>query len=82
MTTPDTTVLIRGFLVTPRSREHWKARYESKGFTVHTPGYPGFDVEGRPHLMVAGVGWEEIADRALEWALAHADTTTPSTVEA
>ena len=24
--------------------------------------------EGRPHLMVAGPGWEEIADRALEWA--------------
>jgi hypothetical protein len=27
--------------------------------------------EGRPHLMVAGQGWEEIADHALEWALAH-----------
>ena len=25
--------------------------------------------DGRPHLMVAGTGWEEIADRALEWAL-------------
>ena len=25
--------------------------------------------------MVAGAGWEEIADRALEWALAHAAWT-------
>ncbi len=42
---PDTIVLIHGFWVTPRSWEHWKAHYESKGFTVHTPGYPGFEVE-------------------------------------
>ncbi len=33
--------------------------------------------DGRPHLMVAGDGWEEIADRALEWALANA-AWTPS----
>ncbi len=32
--------------------------------------------EGRPHLMVAGTGWEEIADRALEWAVAHAGWTS------
>ena len=25
--------------------------------------------DGRPHLMVAGAGWEEIADRALDWAV-------------
>jgi pimeloyl-ACP methyl ester carboxylesterase len=42
---PDTIVLIHGFWVTPRSWEHWKARYESQGFTVHTPAYPGFEVE-------------------------------------
>jgi hypothetical protein len=34
--------------------------------------------EGRPHLMVAGPGWEEIADRALEWAQAHASWTPAS----
>jgi hypothetical protein len=34
--------------------------------------------EGRPHLMVAGPGWEEIADRALEWALAHSGVAGPS----
>ena len=45
MTTPDTIVLIHGFWVTPRSWEHWKSRYEAKGFTVHTPAYPGFEVE-------------------------------------
>ena len=44
-TTPDTIVLIHGFWVTPRSWEHWKTRYEAKGFTVHTPAYPGFEVE-------------------------------------
>ena len=44
-TPPDTIVLIHGFWVTPRSWEHWKSRYEEKGFTVLTPGYPGFEVE-------------------------------------
>jgi pimeloyl-ACP methyl ester carboxylesterase len=42
---PDTIVLIHGFWVTPRSWEHWKARYEAKGYTVLTPSYPGFEVE-------------------------------------
>jgi pimeloyl-ACP methyl ester carboxylesterase len=27
--------------------------------------------EGRPHLMPAEKGWEEIADYALEWAISH-----------
>jgi pimeloyl-ACP methyl ester carboxylesterase len=44
-TAPDTIVLIHGFWVTPRSWENWAAHYESKGFQVLTPGYPGFDVE-------------------------------------
>jgi len=44
-TTPDTIVLIHGFWVTPRSWEHWKTYYESKGYTVLTPAYPGFEVE-------------------------------------
>src|SRR4026207_672796 len=45
MTTPDTIVLIHGFWVTPRSWEDWKARYESAGYRVLTPAYPGFEVE-------------------------------------
>jgi pimeloyl-ACP methyl ester carboxylesterase len=40
-----TIVLIHGFWVTPRSWEHWKARYESKGHRVLTPAYPGFEAE-------------------------------------
>jgi len=42
---PTTIVLIHGFWVTPRSWEHWKERYEAKGYTVLTPAYPGFEVE-------------------------------------
>lgn len=42
---PDTIVLVHGFWVTPRSWEDWKARYEAQGYTVHTPAYPGFEVE-------------------------------------
>jgi pimeloyl-ACP methyl ester carboxylesterase len=44
-THPDTIVLIHGFWVTPRSWEQWKDRYESKGYRVLTPAYPGFEVE-------------------------------------
>src|SRR5919112_6364619 len=42
---PDTIVLVHGFWVTPRSWEHWIAHYESKGYRVLAPAYPGFDVE-------------------------------------
>jgi alpha-beta hydrolase superfamily lysophospholipase len=45
MTAPDTIVLIHGFWVTPRSWEKWVEHYESKGFRVLAPGYPGFEVE-------------------------------------
>ncbi|GAA3637817.1 alpha/beta fold hydrolase [Microbacterium awajiense] len=42
---PDTIVLIHGLWVTPRSWEEWKARYESQGYRVITPGYPGLEIE-------------------------------------
>lgn len=95
-TPPTTIVLVHGFWVTPRSREHWIDRYQQQGFTVLAPPYPGFEVEveslradtspiealtvpaiieqyeGRSHLMPAEEGWEEIADRAVAWALEHA----------
>jgi pimeloyl-ACP methyl ester carboxylesterase len=45
MHAPDTIVLVHGFWVTPRSWEHWIARYEAKGFRVLAPAYPGFEVE-------------------------------------
>jgi pimeloyl-ACP methyl ester carboxylesterase len=45
VTAPDTIVLIHGFWVTPRSWENWKTHYESRGFRVLTPTYPGFEGE-------------------------------------
>jgi pimeloyl-ACP methyl ester carboxylesterase len=42
---PDTIVLVHGFWVTPRSWEDWIARYESQGYRVIAPAYPGFEVE-------------------------------------
>jgi pimeloyl-ACP methyl ester carboxylesterase len=44
-TAPDTIVLIHGFWVTSRSWEHWITHYESKGYRVLAPTYPGFEVE-------------------------------------
>jgi pimeloyl-ACP methyl ester carboxylesterase len=44
-TAPHTIVLIHGFWVTPRSWEHWIARYEAAGHRVLAPAYPGFEVE-------------------------------------
>jgi len=31
--------------MTPRSWEHWKERYEARGYTVHAPAWPGFEAE-------------------------------------
>ena len=42
---PDTIVLVHGLWMTPRSWRGWKERFEAKGFTVLTPGYPGFEIE-------------------------------------
>ena len=42
---PDTIVLIHGLWMTPRSWEHWAARYEGKGYRVIAPAYPGLEVE-------------------------------------
>src|SRR4051812_43433960 len=41
----DTVVLIHGLWMTPRSWEHWKERYESKGHEVIAPAWPGMDAE-------------------------------------
>ena len=42
---PDTIVLIHGLWMTPRSWEHWIPRYESRGYRVIAPPYPGFEIE-------------------------------------
>ena len=60
--TPDTIVLIHGFWVTPRSWEDWKAHYESRGYRVLTPAYPGFEVE--VEALNADPSPIEAADRA------------------
>jgi pimeloyl-ACP methyl ester carboxylesterase len=44
-TKPDTIVLIHGFWVTPRSWENWISHYETRGYRVLAPAYPGFEVE-------------------------------------
>ncbi|HEY9354537.1 MAG TPA: alpha/beta hydrolase, partial [Nocardioides sp.] len=67
MSIPDTIVLIHGFWVTPRSWEHWKARYEANGFTVHTPAYPGFEVE----VEALREDPTPIADLTLEAIVSH-----------
>ena len=68
--TPDTIVLIHGFWVTPRSWEHWKSRYEAKGFTVHTPAYPGFEVE----VEALREDPTPIADLTIEAIITHLET--------
>jgi pimeloyl-ACP methyl ester carboxylesterase len=42
---PDTIVLIHGLWMTPRSWEHWIPRYESRGYTVLAPAWPGLEAE-------------------------------------
>lgn len=43
LASPDTVVFIHGLWMTPLSWEHWRARYEAKGFTTLAPAWPGFD---------------------------------------
>jgi pimeloyl-ACP methyl ester carboxylesterase len=38
-------VLIHGLWMTPRSWEHWAARYEERGHRVTAPAWPGLEVE-------------------------------------
>jgi pimeloyl-ACP methyl ester carboxylesterase len=42
---PDTILLVHGLWMTRRSWEKWAKRYESRGYRVLTPAYPGFEVE-------------------------------------
>lgn len=44
-TAPDTVVLVHGLWMTPRSWEHWVARFEQRGLKVLAPAYPGFEIE-------------------------------------
>jgi pimeloyl-ACP methyl ester carboxylesterase len=39
----DTIVLIHGLWMTPRSWDRWAESYRSRGYTVHTPAWPGLE---------------------------------------
>ena len=54
---PDTVVLIHGLWMTPRSWEHWVERYESRGFKVLAPAWPGMEGE------VEALNARPVADR-------------------
>jgi pimeloyl-ACP methyl ester carboxylesterase len=43
--TPDTIVLIHGLWMTARCWENWIKRFESRGYSVVAPAYPGFEAE-------------------------------------
>jgi pimeloyl-ACP methyl ester carboxylesterase len=43
--TADAIVLIHGLWMTPHSWEKWVARYQSRGYRVLAPAYPGLEVE-------------------------------------
>lgn len=42
---PDTILFIHGLWMTPRSWEKWKERYESRGYKVLAPSWPGLEGE-------------------------------------
>lgn len=44
-TGPDTIVLVHGLWLTPRSWEHWIEHYESLGYRVLAPAWPGLEAE-------------------------------------
>jgi pimeloyl-ACP methyl ester carboxylesterase len=66
ITTPDTIVLIHGLWMTPRSWEKWIQRFESRGYTVIAPAWPGLegDVEElrRDPSAIAAQDVEKILD--------------------
>ena len=58
--------MIHGLWMTPRSWEHFKDRYERRGYTVLAPAWPGMEVEvealnADPELVV-GLDIEQIVD--------------------
>jgi pimeloyl-ACP methyl ester carboxylesterase len=75
MRPPSTTiVLIHGLWMTSLAWEYWVERYEERGCTVLTPGYPGIGqdeaglraLRGAPDV-VAGIGVREVMDYLTEY---------------
>jgi pimeloyl-ACP methyl ester carboxylesterase len=62
----DTVVLIHGLWMTPRSWEHWKERFESRGHKVIVPPWPGLEVEVEAlradPAPLAGLGFQKVTD--------------------
>lgn len=73
MTQTDTIVLIHGLWMSPLAWEHWVTRYEARGFTVLTPGYPGIG-QGEAGVAalradssgIARVGVRDVVDSVAE----------------
>lgn len=58
-------ILIHGNFVTNRAWENWKPRYESRGYTVHSPANPGHDgspaeLRVRTHRDLGTVGFKDV----------------------
>ena len=56
--------------IMPASVNHSNAKHYKKSASLTEV----FDFEGRSHWTCAEPGWEAVADKALEWALANART--------
>ncbi|MFE5392937.1 alpha/beta hydrolase [Streptomyces sp. NPDC056568] len=56
----------RDHLMPPKVQRANAAHYKGKGTVTDVKVFPG-----RSHLMAVQEGWREIADHALDWALAH-----------
>jgi pimeloyl-ACP methyl ester carboxylesterase len=67
---PPTVVLIHGLWMTSRSWEHWKERYERRGYDVLTPAYPGLQVE----VEALREDPSPIADLSVPDTLAHLES--------
>ena len=64
--TPDTIVLIHGLWMTPRSWEGWAERYQSRGYKVLAPAWPGLEGEvealNEDPSPIAALDIEQIVD--------------------
>ena len=55
----DTIVLVHGLWMTPRSWEKWMERYESRGYRVLAPSWPGLEGEVEAtHMPLTPAGLE------------------------
>lgn len=63
---PNTIVLVHGLWMTPLSWEHWIERFESRGYQVLAPAWPGMDTDlaqlRQDTSAIDNLGIEEILD--------------------